>query len=413
MRTTWQHRYAVLGDDLDLQDAPKWLALAEQQLDRLTRDRRIKEAGLANLRLELATLLRGLADAKDGNSHDASWREREVEDLEALTTFYQSDLESLEKSIQLEDQLVAELHARLKSRDFGDHLRSAADSLQRFWNFEITTSGDSPITPGKILIAFFVFAGGYTLARILTGWLGRRFFPRLGFDAGASNAFASLSFYGILAIVFLLALRAVNIPLTAFAVAGGALAIGIGFGSQTIISNFISGLLLLAERPIRTGDLIEVGGVVGSVVSIGLRSTRIRTPDNFHIIVPNASFLESNVINWTHEDPLIRIRIAVGVAYGSPAREVERLMILAATDNTHCLSSPAPAVYFEDFAESALAFEVRFWIRYNSRTDRSKIRSDLRFRINELFEENGIVIAFPQIDVHFDQSASSKEAESD
>jgi small-conductance mechanosensitive channel len=402
MRTTWQHRYAVLGDSLDLEKAPKWLSASEQELDRLTRSRRIKEAELANLQLEVATLLRGLAKAEAPSAPSARLREDELEDLEALVAFYQSDLGSLEDSIHLEERLRAELVDRLANRDLGERVRGAADSLRRFWSFEITTSEDSPITPGKILIALFVFAGGYVLARVLVQWLGRRFFPRLGFDAGASNAFASLSFYGFLAIVFLLALRAVNIPLTAFAVAGGALALGIGFGSQAIVSNFISGLLLLAERPIRMGDLIEIGGVVGSVESIGLRSTRIRTPDNFHIIVPNASFLESNVINWTHEDPLIRIRVAVGVAYGSPTREVERLLVQAAEEHERTLRTPAPAVYFEDFGDSALSFELRFWIRYDSRTDRSLIRSDLRFRIDQLFAENGIVIAFPQLDVHFD-----------
>lgn len=404
MRTTWQHRYAVLGDSLDLEKAPKWLSTSEQELDRLTRSRRIKEAELANLQLEVATLLRGLSKAGVQSGASTLLHEGELEDLESLVTFYQSDLGSLEGSIHLEERLRAELLERLTNRDLGERVRGAADSLRRFWSFEITTSEDSPITPGKILIALFVFAGGYVLARLLVQWLGRRFFPRLGFDAGASNAFAALSFYGFLAIVFLLALRAVNIPLTAFAVAGGALALGIGFGSQAIVSNFISGLLLLAERPIRMGDLIEIGGVVGSVESIGLRSTRIRTPDNFHIIVPNASFLESNVINWTHEDPLIRIRVAVGVAYGSPTREVERLLIQAAGEHERTLRTPAPAVYFEDFGDSALSFELRFWIRYDSRTDRSLIRSDLRFRIDQLFTENGIVIAFPQLDVHFDSN---------
>jgi small-conductance mechanosensitive channel len=199
----------------------------------------------------------------------------------------------------------------------------------------------------------------------------------------------------------------VNIPLTAFAVVGGALALGIGFGSQAIVSNFISGLLLLAERPIRTGDLIEVSGVVGTVDSIGLRSTRIRTADNFHIIVPNSSFLETNVVNWTHEDPDIRLRVIVGVAYGSPTRKVEELLLLVANEHPRCLRHPAPVVNFRDFGDSALSFEVRFWIRYDARTDRTAIQSDVRYRIDELFREHGITIAFPQMDVHLDVSRAT------
>jgi potassium efflux system protein len=268
-------------------------------------------------------------------------------------------------------------------------------------------SPDRAITPGKIVIALSVFIVGYIFARFMMPIFARRFFPRLGFDAGASNAFASLMFYALIGVAFLFALRAVNIPLTAFAVVGGALALGIGFGSQAVVSNFISGLLLLAERPIRIGDLVEIGGVIGTVEAIGLRSTRIRTADNFHIIVPNASFLETNVINWTHQDPRMRLRVSVGVAYGSPVREVERLLIEAATAHPRSLDHPAPATYFQDFGDSALLFEIRFWIRYDERTDRPAILSDLRYQIDALFAENGIVIAYPQIDVHFDDPGKS------
>ena len=125
-------------------------------------------------------------------------------------------------------------------------------------------------------------------------------------------------FYFLLTVAFLTALRMVQIPLTAFAFVGGALAIGVGFGSQNIVNNFISGIILLVERPIKRSDLVDVGGIFGNVEQIGLRSTRIRTGDNVHIIVPNASFLESNVVNWTHSDPKVRVSVSVGVAYGSP-----------------------------------------------------------------------------------------------
>jgi len=410
MRTTWKHRYAVLGDRLDLEEAPAWRNQTESQLERLTRLRRIHETELAEARLELANLLRAATEPHPKIPSAARMIDLEFDDLEQLVEQYQSELASIESAIELEERLRAELLARMKDRDLGERLQSFWASVKAFWSFELTTSEDSPITPGKILIALGVFVLGLWVARTVRRLTSRRLFPRLGFDAGASSAFASLAFYALLAVVFLLALRAVDIPLTAFAVAGGALAIGVGFGSQTMISNFISGLLLLAERPIRTGDLIEVGGVVGTVEAIGLRSTRIRTPDNFHIIVPNASFLESNVVNWTHEDPVLRLRVAVGVAYGSPVRRVEELLVAAATEHPRSLPNPTPIAVFQDFGDSALLFEVRFWIRYDEQTDRSRIKSDLRFRINELFAENGIVIAFPQIDVHFDPIGPGESA---
>lgn len=403
MRTTWQRRYSVLGSDFDLAKAPGWRDAAELELERLQNLRRIHETERAEAQLAQADLLRRSTQLDSESPNAQRFLELEFEDLDELVALYDSDLLSLDAAIALEDRLVDELTARMKRRSLSERARSAWAAITSFWTWELTTSQDNAITPGKIAIALAVFVLGLSFARFVRTQLRRRFFPQFGFDAGASSAFASLTFYALMAVAFLLALRAVNIPLTAFAVAGGALAIGIGFGSQTVVSNFISGLLLLAERPIRTGDLVEVGGVVGTVDTIGLRSTRIQTPDNFHIIVPNAAFLESNVVNWTHEDPMLRLRVNVGVAYGSPVREVEALLLQAAREHPRCVERPsAPSVVFDDFGDSALLFEVRFWIRYTERTDRASIRSDVRYRIDELFSEHGIVIAFPQMDVHLD-----------
>ncbi|MCR9092745.1 MAG: mechanosensitive ion channel [bacterium] len=403
MRTTWQHRYAVLGPDFDLEAAPGWRAAANLQLERLQNLQRIHETERAEAQLAQADLLRRSTEVGSESPSAQRFLELEFEDLDELVALYDADLLSFDAAIALEERLVEELTSRMKRRSLSERARSAWATITSFWTRELTTSQDSPITPGKIAIALAVFVFGLYVARLVRSQLRQRFFPQFGFDAGASSAFASLTFYALMAVAFLLALQAVNIPLTAFAVAGGALAIGIGFGSQTVISNFISGLLLLAERPIRTGDLVEVGGVVGTVDTIGLRSTRIQTPDNFHIIVPNAAFLESNVVNWTHEDPLLRLRVSVGVAYGSPAREVEALLLRAASEHPRCLRRPSePSVIFQDFGDSALLFEVRFWVRYTEQTDRAAIRSDIRYRIDELFAEHGIVIAFPQMDVHLD-----------
>jgi small-conductance mechanosensitive channel len=243
------------------------------------------------------------------------------------------------------------------------------------------------------------------LARRIAHLLGRGLFPRLGLDEGAAAAYESLLFYGFLVAIFLFALRTVDIPLTAFAVLGGALAIGFGFGSQNVVGNFISGLILLAERPIRRGDWIEVGGVYGNVERIGLRSTRVRTPDSIHVIVPNSSLLESNVVNWTLEDPVVRVKLSVGVAYGSPTREVARLVRQAVTEQAVILAQPEPVVLFREFGADALEFEARFWIRMARTVDRLRITSEVRFRIDELFREAQIVIAYPQRDVHLDTTS--------
>jgi len=215
-------------------------------------------------------------------------------------------------------------------------------------------------------------------------------------------AIQALIFYALLITIGLFALCLINIPLTVFTVLGGALAIGIGFGSQNLMNNFISGLIILAERPIRVGDLIQIGELHGIVQHVGPRSTRVLTPTNIDIIVPNSSFLESNVTNWTLTEDRVRTSVFVGVAYGSPTREVVKLMKKAADDHGKVLDKPYPIVLFEDFGDNALVFELIFWIRMRRMMDRRMVESDLRLRINELFKEAHITVAFPQRDVHLD-----------
>ena len=211
-------------------------------------------------------------------------------------------------------------------------------------------------------------------------------------------------FYVLLFSFTLLALRLVNVPLTVFTLLGGAAAIGLGFGSQNIVNNFISGLILLAERPIRIGDLIEVEDLYGTVEDIGARSTHVRSSENVDIIVPNSSFLEKNVINWTLSDDRYRAQISVGVAYGSPTEEVTRLIRKAVDEHPRILKQPDPIILFADFGNNSLDFEVHFWIRMRRLMDRRIVASDLRYRVDEMFREAGIVIAFPQRDVHLDSS---------
>jgi small-conductance mechanosensitive channel len=256
-----------------------------------------------------------------------------------------------------------------------------------------------------VCIALLVLLVGIPIARAVTRKISHRLFKQIGLEPGAAAAFQTLAFYVVVVFLAVFALWVSEIPITVFALAGGAIAIGVGFGSQNIVNNFISGLILLAERPIKVGDLIEVGNTFGEVESIGARSTKIRSSDNFHIIVPNSAFLEKNVINWTHSDDLVRVRVRVGVAYGSPTRQVEELILKAISKIDQIVVPPQPIVLFDDFGDSALNFEALFWILMKRPMDRRKALSDARYRIDELFRENDIVIAFPQRDVHLDAGA--------
>ncbi len=273
------------------------------------------------------------------------------------------------------------------------------------WHYQVAVVDKQPLTVANIVLAIVLLSLGYTVSRRVSERLGRIIRRRFNVDEGAAAAVQSIGFYLLLLWFTLFALRLVSFPMTVFTVIGGALAIGIGFGSQNVMNNFISGLILLLERPIRSGDLIEVSGTFGHVERIGARSTRVRTSHNTHVIVPNSTFLEGNVLNWTLSDDLIRTEVSVGVAYGSPTREVAKRIRQALDEHPRVLQSPEPKILFAEFGNDALQFEAHFWIHTRRIFEKREIESEVRFRIDDLFREAGIVIAFPQRDVHLDAAA--------
>ncbi len=197
-------------------------------------------------------------------------------------------------------------------------------------------------------------------------------------------------------------LALLNVPLGAFAFVSGAVAIGVGFGAQNIINNFISGWILMWEKPIRIGDFLELGDVMGTVETINTRSTLIRRTDGVHMLIPNSQLLENTVINWTLIDKLARGQVRVGVAYGSPVKLVSELITQAVKSHEFILDDPEPVVIFEDFGDNALIFDTYFWVSTVSERGLRFIKSDVRFKIEELFNQNNIVIAYPQRDLHID-----------
>jgi len=269
------------------------------------------------------------------------------------------------------------------------------------WNFQLIRVENEAITLGSIIVGLLALIVGISFSKYLSRKTVRFFAKRFHLEKNVSSAIQALSFYILAAFTSLSALKFAHIPLTIFTVIGGALAIGVGFGSQNLVNNFISGIILMVERPVKVGDFIEVDGVFGEVERIGMRCANIHTYGNRHIIVPNSSFLEKNVLNWTRLNSLIRISVAVGVAYGSPTKKVQELLAKAAESEPSALKNPKPLVFFTNFGDSALEFRVDFWIDLKSLDDRQRAESEMRFRIDELFRANGVVIAFPQRDIHF------------
>lgn len=274
------------------------------------------------------------------------------------------------------------------------------EDFSQLWQFKIIAIDNHPVTVGKLIIALLVLVIGFVVVRISFRLLGSRLLSKTPLKKSTASAIQKMFTYFAYLLVLLFALRMVNIPLAAFAFLGGAIALGVGFGAQNIINNFISGFIIMTERPITIGNLVEIDGVLGEVEDIGARCTRIRTGENIHILVPNSSFLEKNITNWTLSDDRIRTKVVTGVVYGSPVRQVEELLIKAAKENEKVLKSPEPFVVFNDFGDNALIFEIYFWITIRRIIERRLIESSIRFRIDDLFREAGIVIAFPQRDVH-------------
>lgn len=230
-------------------------------------------------------------------------------------------------------------------------------------------------------------------------WLSDGPLLRSRLAPGARQSVGTLARYLMLLIGLLAIVQTAGIDLTTFNVLAGAVGIGVGFGLQNVVSNFIAGIIIMFERPIKVGDRIVVNDVEGNVVEIGARGTTVLNNDNIAVIVPNSKFITENVVNWKYNDDKVRFRIPLSVAYGSDARQVERILLELAGVDTDVLKDPPPVVRFMAFGEDGLQFELRAWS--SSLVDRKgKLISQLNFAIYDRFQLEGIAFPFPQRDLH-------------
>jgi small-conductance mechanosensitive channel len=268
----------------------------------------------------------------------------------------------------------------------------------------IPLSWNAPL-PGIALSLFQIFLlialliAVFWLSSRTKRFLFHRFLAQSGLDRSLQYAVAQIVSNIVLIVGIFIVLDNAGIHLGALAVFAGAVGVGVGFGLQNIASNFISGLVILAERPITIGDRVEVAGIAGQVQHIRARSTVIVTNDNITMIVPNSKFIDSPVTNWTYGDPRVRFRIPVGVAYGSDMEKVRTALIAAGKENPHTLKDPEPSVFLEKFGESSIEFELVVWSSEMSYRPR-RYRSDLNFAIEKNLREAGVELAFPQRDLH-------------
>ena len=368
-----------------------------------------------------STLIQSQRDKIDKTGR--TWAERDTdriilkayEDRQALLL---RAAEALGRVERLANRMIVELTERQEHAPFVSRVKKIFADIfsffKRMWNIELYVAEETVIaegtkvvkpvgvTLGKVLQAIVILVAGWWLARHLIRpirWIvTTRFHKDESFAGQVSKIFHLIMFVGVL----VLSLVSVNIPLAVFAFLGGALVIGVGFGAQNLINNFISGMILLFDRSISVGDIVEVDGQGGRVISIGMRSSHIKRFDGVELLVPNSQFLQQKVTNWTLSDNRMRYSIAVGVAYGSPTRQVSQVLLETVEGYALVLKDPPAAVLFEEFAENALTFTVYFWLELISARDNRAIVSEIRHRMSDALARAEVVIAFPQRDVHID-----------
>jgi small-conductance mechanosensitive channel/DNA-binding HxlR family transcriptional regulator len=268
--------------------------------------------------------------------------------------------------------------------------------------------GSSRITFGVVIVAATIFYASFLVSWVVQGVLFEQVFPRRSVQTGVQVSIARLVHYALIFVGFLLALVSLGIDLRNITIIGGALGVGIGFGLQGIVNNFVSGLILLFERPIKVGDWVQLGDQWGEISKIGLRATVVKTFDRSEVVVPNSDLVTNQVTNWTLSDRFMRITIPVGVIYGSDVPLVMQTLKECADDSPMVVSNPTPQILFMGFGDSSLDFQVRVWI--HDVNNMFAVRSELHQEIDRRFRESGIEIAFPQRDLHLrsvDESAAS------
>ena len=280
-----------------------------------------------------------------------------------------------------------------------ESLRNLSELYEAFAGTVVFRLGASELRLGTLLYVAVLVVLLFGVTARLRRWVVYRLLARSSVELGVREATGSIVRYLFITVGLLVIVQTAGIDLTTLNVVAGAVGIGVGFGLQNIANNFISGLIILFERPIKIGDRIQVGDVEGDVVEINVRSTTVVTNDNISIIIPNSKLIDENVVNWSHNDRKIRFRIAVSVAYGTDVRLVERLLLEVAADNPDVLEDPPPSVRFIEFGDSGLHLELRAWSTTLLHR-KGLLVSSLNFVIYDKLREHRIEIPFPQRDLH-------------
>lgn len=287
-------------------------------------------------------------------------------------------------------------------------LKEFSDSLEPILNYPLIKLSNTTLTLSLIITLVLLCAAVIVVQYLVRRHVLSRILAKTRMDMALQYAISKIVGYLVAVLGFYVSLQMVGIDLSSLAIIAGAVGVGLGFGLQNIINNFVSGIIILAERPIAIGDRVEVGGVAGRVDKISLRSTTVVTNDNIAIIVPNADFISTAVTNWSYGDPKVRFRIPVGVHYKSDVKVVEKALLEAADECPNVLKDPKPAVRFISFGDSSLDFEIRVWSDSLCQQPKALI-SQVNFKIWEKFKKYEVEIPYPQRDIYLKEIPASLE----
>jgi potassium-dependent mechanosensitive channel len=276
------------------------------------------------------------------------------------------------------------------------------DGIVEFWNFILWEFEQYEVTVKKVMIAIVIFFIFIFIAKLIQRVLRNRFVKNNIFNDHALLAINRVTMCLFIVMGLFSSLRIIHIPISAFAFLGGGLAIGFGFGAKQMISNLISGFIIMFEKPVKLGDFVEFDGDVGNVVDIGIRCTRIRTINNLEILIPNSDVIENKISNWSRLTNNIRTNVSIGIGYDSDIHKATELMLEAVKKCSKVVETPEPFIIFREHGNSTLNFDVYFTVKAKNNIQKIKLESEINYNLNDVLRAANIQIAYPQRDVHLD-----------
>jgi len=403
----WRYRYSLLKSKVSSHDMDSWEEQVSGNLHSIERHIELSEQYHTDLQSEIASLEKQLSfeDLADDRKEHLETQRQALRRMAERGFEY---LSLLQGTRSVGKRLIDEISANQKDAGIITRIRAELQKAGTIWEAELWVVDERSVTVHKLFVALLIFAAGLVFIRLFTRLLIRRILGKMQLDRSATIAIEKMLFSAVLVLLLITALHLVNIPLAVFTFLGGGLALSLGFGARNLLNNFISGFILMIERPVKINDMIEVDNNFGIIENIGMRCTRVRTSGNIHILVPNSVFLESNIVNWTLSDQEIRAKVVIRVSLDADPGEVERVVLQAARENNKVLHSPKPIILFDEMPVGLQHFTLYFWVSMKNLQllERRIVESEVRFSIIALLREAGITLARQERIVHLHASRS-------